>query len=371
MNTFDRHLLREWIQILFLVLATLCGLLFVQICYDDFRQLLEVGAPASDFWRYVLVTMPSFLGVVLPLALLISLLYTLTKFHRSNELTAMRVAGVGFLRLTAPVWAVGLVACGIVWWLNSTIVPWSVEQSRLLEESMQHRRQEKVLPPDRVGAVYSVAFDNPDARRTWFFNRYRKAPPARGYGVSVSEMDPLRRETTRIVAAQAWHDEARGGWVFRDGRELRFEPENGILMASAPFIERYEPGFREDPRLMLLTDQRPRDLSFFELRRLITYYAVENNPKGVPYAVRYFSILADTLAPLVVIAIAIPFAVTGVRVNPAVGVSKSIGLFFLYYVLSTIAASLATKQLIEPAVAAWLPNIGMAGLAAWLFARLR
>ena len=210
MNTFDRHLLREWIQILFLVLATLCGLLFVQICYDDFRQLLEVGAPASDFWRYVLVTMPSFLGVVLPLALLISLLYTLTKFHRSNELTAMRVAGVGFLRLTAPVWAVGLVACGIVWWLNSTIVPWSVEQSRLLEESMQHRRQEKVLPPDRVGAVYSVAFDNPDARRTWFFNRYRKAAPARGYGVSVSEMDPLRRETTRIVAAQAWHDEGRG-----------------------------------------------------------------------------------------------------------------------------------------------------------------
>ena len=122
---------------------------------------------------------------------------------------------------------------------------------------------------------------------------------------------------------------------------------------------------------MLLTDQRPRDLSFFELRRLITYYAVENNPKAVPYAVRYFSILADTLAPLVVIAIAIPFAVTGVRVNPAVGVSKSIGLFFLYYVLSTIAASLATKQLIEPAVAAWLPNIGMAGLATWLFARLR
>jgi lipopolysaccharide export system permease protein len=122
---------------------------------------------------------------------------------------------------------------------------------------------------------------------------------------------------------------------------------------------------------MLLTDQRPRDLSFFELRRLIAYYAVENNPKGVPYAVRYFSILADTLGPLVVIAIAIPFAVSGVRVNPAVGVSKSIGLFFLYYVLNTIAASLATKQLIDPAVAAWLPNLGMGVLAAWLFVRLR
>jgi lipopolysaccharide export system permease protein len=91
----------------------------------------------------------------------------------------------------------------------------------------------------------------------------------------------------------------------------------------------------------------------------------------VPYAVRYFGLIADTLGPLIVIAIAIPFAVTGVRVNPAVGVSKSIGLFFLYYVLANIAASLATKQIIDPVLAAWLPNIGMVAIATWLFARLR
>jgi lipopolysaccharide export system permease protein len=60
-----------------------------------------------------------------------------------------------------------------------------------------------------------------------------------------------------------------------------------------------------------------------------------------------------------------------VRVNPAVGVSKSIGLFFLYLVLKSLAESLATKQLIEPAVAAWLPDVGMAALAVYLFARLR
>ena len=74
---------------------------------------------------------------------------------------------------------------------------------------------------------------------------------------------------------------------------------------------------------------------------------------------------------LIVIAIAIPFAVSGVRVNPAVGVSKSIGLFFLYYLLSNFAASLATKQILDPMFAAWLPNVGMVGLALWFFSRLR
>jgi lipopolysaccharide export system permease protein len=72
-----------------------------------------------------------------------------------------------------------------------------------------------------------------------------------------------------------------------------------------------------------------------------------------------------------VIAIAIPFAVSGVRVNPAVGVSKSLGLFILYYILATVASALATKQWIEPEMAAWLPNAGMALLAVWFFIRLR
>jgi lipopolysaccharide export system permease protein len=62
---------------------------------------------------------------------------------------------------------------------------------------------------------------------------------------------------------------------------------------------------------------------------------------------------------------------SGVRVNPAVGVSKSIGLFLLYYVLNNFALSLAMKQVVTPEMAAWLPNLGMAGLAVWLFARMR
>jgi lipopolysaccharide export system permease protein len=60
-----------------------------------------------------------------------------------------------------------------------------------------------------------------------------------------------------------------------------------------------------------------------------------------------------------------------VRVNPAIGVSKSIGLFFLYYIFSNVASSLATKQLVEPVTAAWIPNIGMTLLAVWFFARMR
>ena len=370
LNTFDRHLLREWLQILGLVLAATCGLLVVQVLYDDFRVLRELGARGAVFWEYLGVTIPSFLALVLPLALLISLLYTLGKLHRANELTAMRAAGVGFGRMMAPVWLAGALCCGLSWWLNTSIVPWSVERSRELKDGLQLRHDAKSLAADRAGATYSVAFDNQSARRMWFFNRFSRFT-RHGYGVSISELDGRRREITRTVATEAWFDQARGGWHFKNGRELSFAADTGELQADRPFLEKLAPNFSEKPELMLLTDRRPIDLSLRELRVLIDYLESEHSPKAVDYAVRYFGLIADTLSPLIVIAIAIPFAVAGVRVNPAVGVSKSIGLFFLYYILANFASSLATKGYLEPALAAWVPNVGLAALAVWFFARLR
>ena len=370
MNTFDRHLLREWLSILGLVLVLACGLLMVQVMLDDFRDLHDAGARTRDLLLYILVAVPGFLALTLPIVLLLSTLFVLGKLHKANELTAMRAAGVGYSRLMAPIWIVGLLCCGLSYWLNSSVVPWSVEKTRVMKEEFQFKKQAQSLPEDRIGVVYSVGFENPYPKRMWFFNRYSKFTQ-RAYGVSVSEMDVRSRETNRIVATQAWYDPARSGWVFRDGRDMGFDPDRAENTSTRPFTELVVPRFQEDPKLMMLIDRRPIDLSSTELRGLIDYLTRENNPKSVPYAVRYYSLLADILAPLIVIAIAIPFAATGVRVNPAVGVSKAIGLFFVYFVLQNLSASLATKQIVDPGLAAWLPNIGMTGLAVVLFARLR
>jgi lipopolysaccharide export system permease protein len=370
-NTFDRHLLREWLQILGLVLAATCGLLLVHVLLDDFRTLRELGARGATMWIYIGITIPSFLAAVLPLALLVSVLYALGKLHRANEFTAMRVAGVGFLRLTAPIWVVGVLCCGVSSWLNTTVVPWSVERSRAIREELEFQREAKRGErPDRIGAVYSVAFDNRNAGRLWFFNRYSRNT-SRAYGVMVSELDAQRREVTRIVAAEAWFDVINQGWVFKDGRTMTFSPENGEITGSKYFVTWLGANFREDPDIMLLIDRKPSDLLLDELRALITYLEIEHSPKVVRYAVRYYSLIANTLGPLIVIAIAIPFAISGVRVNPAVGVSKSIGLFFLYYLLNNLGTTLANNGYMEPMVAAWLPHASMAALAIWFFARLR
>jgi len=370
LNTYDRHLLREWLQILALVLVAMIGLLLMQVLYDDFRTLNDLGARPADFGVYFFVTLPGFLALVLRVALLISLLFVLGKLHRANEFIALRAAGVSLFRITAPVWLIGVLACGLTWYLNASVVPWSVEESRALRENLQYRFQAKSQTEDRVGAINSVGFDNRAAGRMWFFNRYSQFT-RKGYGVTLAELDPQRREQRRIIAAEAWHDADRGGWVFRQGRELIFDQESGEMVEPRPFAELFRSDCDEDPRLMLIIDRKPGDLSFFELRRLIDYLRQIGSPKVAPYEVKYFGILADTLGPLIVIALAVPFAVSGVRVNPAVGVSKSIGLFFMYYIFTNLASSLATKGFMDPVLAAWFPSLAMGAIGVWLFVRLR
>jgi lipopolysaccharide export system permease protein len=300
----------------------------------------------------------------------VSLLFALGQLHRNNETVAMRAAGLGTFRITRSIWLAGVFMCGLVWAVNASIVPWSVDQAQSILEHIDFRHQALTKASDQVGLSRAVTFDNQRQGRMWFINRYSQFQE-RAYGVSVSELDAKHREKNRIRAREAHYDSARHAWTFYDGRETWLDPETGEVTRTTAFTEKAVPYFSEDPELMLVFDQKPVDLSFFKLRRIIDYFTVEENPKVTIYAVRYFGLLADTFSPLIVLAIAIPFALAGVRVNPAVGVSKSIGLFLLYFILLKFSDMLGTRGVIEPQTAAWLPSVAMLGVGGFFLLRMR
>ncbi|MFT3780366.1 MAG: LptF/LptG family permease [Nibricoccus sp.] len=369
MNLIDRYVLREWLKTLGLVLGATLGLLLMQAMYEDFRDLLDFGASASELVYYFAIKVPGYFGTVLPLTLLVSLLYALGQLHRNNEITAMRAAGLGIFRITRSVWIAAVIMCGVVYALNASIVPWSVDESRRTAEQIEFRSAAKITKSNEVGLTGVVTFDNQRQRRMWFINRFSKWEQ-RAFGVSVSELDAKHREITRIRARTAVHNEG-GGWTFYDGRETWIDPETNEITRTVAFSEKKMPHYSEDPELMMVFDRKPGDLSFYDLRRIIEFFRVEDNPKATAYAVQYYGLLAQTVKPLIILFIAIPFAMTGVRVNPAVGVSKSIGLFVIYFVLMKIADAMGGRGVVEPQTAAILPNVLMLFVGAAFYARMR
>ncbi|MGB0743990.1 MAG: LptF/LptG family permease, partial [Opitutales bacterium] len=313
---------------------------------------------------------PTYLPVILPVAFLVSLLFSLGSLHRNNEVVAMRASGSSLFRLSRSLWVAGLLLSALLFYLTALVVPRAVEQARTFYENLEFASADTTEDLQEKSMLYNLGFDNRKEGRLWFMNRFNERNWL-GFGVNVHTRDQDGNELSRIAASEAYYDNTQGYWVFLDGRELLMDPETGDPLRSLSFEEKTFADFTEDPSLMLGLHKKPSELSLFELSRIIEAVPPEENPAVHAYEVRYFSLLAAPFSCLVVVGLAVPFAVSGVRTSPMIGVSKCLGFFAVFYVLISIAAILGEREIIPTVLAAWLPNIVMLLLAVYLFRKAR
>ena len=370
MRLFDRYILKEWATGFTLTLGVVIGILILQNMYDTLPDLLDRKANVEQIVFYYAMGLPAYLPTILPIAFLVSLLRSLGGLHRNNEIVAMRASGASLLRISAPLWVVGLVLSGLLFYLTSSVVPQAVERSRVFIDNLEFSAEAAEGDRRSVGLVYNLGFDNRKDGRLWFMNRFSERAWL-GMGVNVHTRGPEGQEVSRLSAREAYFDDTREQWIFVDGRELTIDPETGDPLRSVPFERRSFETFDEDPSLMLALHKRPSELSLFELRRIIETIPPTENPAVHAHLVRFYSLLAVPFSCLVVVGIAVPFATSGVRTNPMVGISKCMGFFALFYLLISFATILGERQMVPAWLAAWLPNGVMFALAVVLFRKAR
>ncbi|MFP4157314.1 MAG: LptF/LptG family permease [Opitutales bacterium] len=370
MSLIDRYVLKEWAMGFALTLGVVLGILILQNMYDSLPDLLNTGASLGEILFYYALSLPIYFPAILPVTFLVSLLFSLGSLHRNNEIVALRAAGGSLLRITRSLWVVGLFLSGFVLYLTAEVIPVSVERSRTFLDNLEYASAADDAEADRRSMVFNLAFDNRKDGRLWFMNRFSERAWL-GHGVNVHTRDADGAEVARVSAREAYFDDTRGRWVFLDGRELVFDPETGDPLRVRPFKEQYFDGYAEDPGLMLALHKEPKELSLGELARIVETVQPDENPAVRAYQVRYYALFAAPFSCFVTLFIAIPFATSGVRTNPMIGVSKSMGFFAVFYVLISLATILGEREIIPALLAAWLPNLLMLVLGVELLRRAR
>lgn len=360
----DFYVFREWFKVFLLALLAIVGILLLEAVQNELQDLLGWGAGPRDVLTYYLVLVPGFLPMVLPVALMVSLLFAIGKLHRFREIIAMQACGLNIWRISRTLWLAGAVLAYGLFELNGRLIPWSVEQSRTLADNLRFASELEQRHEDEVALIHNLTFYNHAERRLWFINRFNEFNH-RAFGITVSEINDRQVEIRRIVANEGHYDGVSGLWTLRRGRVFEFDAATGDPVRSVAFEVRDEDGFNENPDLMKFLEKRPKDLSFFELGMIIGTLDPVSDPRVAAYAVQYYSMLMNPLSCLIVVGLAVPFAVRGVRTNPMVGVSKAMGLFFAYYLLAQIAQVLG-KGYLTPLAAAALPNLTALFLAIYL-----
>lgn len=371
MRLLDRYLLRELLIPLGYCLG---GFLIFWISFDliasidDFqrRQLT-----AADIAQYYLVKLPEFLVLVGPIGLLLALLYALTNHARHHELTAIRAAGVGVWRMSAPYLTLGILLSGVFFAVNELIVPECGEMA----EEIVHRREPGWQASDRNWRR-AFNFKNSGANRYWSVQAYNvqtfeMVKPSVIWQQADGSVRQINAERGGLVS---------GEWTFFDVQELYYEkpgalpePSQTNRLTLAEFTETPEQ-IKSEIKISTLSNlaaARRVELSVSEILNYMRLHPQLSVRDDAVLNTQLHARIAMSWTPIVVVLIALPFGVQSGRRNVFVGVASSIFFCFAYYLLQRVGMAMGTGQRMIPWLAAWSPNLLFAVIGVWLTGRAR
>ncbi len=376
MRLLDRYFLRELMVPLFYCLS---GFLIFWLTFDLFGELGDLqkaNLSAPEIVSFYVQKLPELLVVVIPVALLLAMLYTLTNHARHNELIAARAAGIGMWRLTIVYLSVGLLFSFVLLYVNEV---WgarrmvSVEQFRNADGGGGNGEQ----AGDWTGPQH---IEDQGARQAW---------DVENYNLSTSEMIRPHitwkiddQVTVKMVAERGGY--TNGVWTFKDMTTFRSDPQkmdaDMLQMSTAPIIKVKELNLtpqqiRSELRISSLLDNvrlaKEAQVSLGEIADYLVLHPDLPPEKLVKLDTQFHGRLAWPFTCLVVVLISIPFGGGSGRRNAYVGVASSIVICFAYFILMRVGLALGTGGQVTPWLAAWLPNLFFGGGAGLLIARMR
>jgi lipopolysaccharide export system permease protein len=375
MRLLDRYLLRELLIPLGYCLG---GFLIFWVAFDLLSELSsfqERNISAREIVFYYIFTAPELLVVIMPIALLLALLYSLTNLARHNELTGMRAAGLSLARLSVPYFGVGVAFSLILFLLNELCAPKGDEAARNI---VKRHGPGPTVPDDRQW-FHNLHFRNGRDGRIWNIEAFNTVTSEmRGPHVEWNMPDGVHR----LIARSAGR--SNDCWVFFDVQEIVTSFDMGSDPAESatnnvPCPSLTVAEFSETPqqikseikisRLGNLRTAKDVQLSIFEI---LDYVRLHPNLGSQDAALLYTKLQERLAAPwtcVVVVLIALPFGGITARRNVFAGVACSVFICFSFFVLLRLGAALGTGGYIPSWLAAWLPNALFAGVGLWLCRR--
>jgi lipopolysaccharide export system permease protein len=286
--------------------------------------------------------------MVAPAAILLGAAIAVSGFRATREWTAMRAVGLGPWRLAVPVLAVTFGAGVVLVVLHDTV---GVQAAQRAEElgalrfgrGGDKRRFLAAREPKRW-------FRGADGRRIYYL---RGRLPGGGFeNVTILEVDGAFRLVRRIDAERMRPSGEE--WILDDVEDRAFA-EDGAMTVGRARERRYR--FEEPPDAFSVVTGRPGELRWrtlvqqIDLRRRLGLPTVElelerDNRIAYPFAAVPGALLA--------LALALRRNRKG-HVSAALG--EAVGVSLLFWAAQGVSWALALSGHVQPAVAAWAPNL--------------
>lgn len=358
-SIWERYFIKQFSQVFFLFLFCFYGL-YVLIDYASHTSALpnhQTQIKGIELARYYLFIFASRAEILIPLALLIALIKTLSSLNIHYELAALMAGGFKLHLLMRPFVLIGLFFTTLIYLNEQYLLPTALKKLKRIEDSNKHKKNHQHLPMIAQHTLLEdgslFIFQSYDRDKEQFFDAYW-----------IPSIDDIYR----MKYFAPYQEEPVGYFVDHLVRQPSGMLEIADSFKSYPFKkmkfsqETLQSTIMDADTLSLteLWNQRPNQ-GENELS--------EKESKGL--TALYWKLFIPWLCLLSIIAPA-PFCVRFSRQHPLFFIYIC-GLFGLiaFYLLLDATQVVAKRQVLPPLLALGIPFLSLFGLFGWRFMRMR
>jgi lipopolysaccharide export system permease protein len=350
----DRYVFTEFWKIF---VATAFGFPLLLIIFDitdNLDKYLAQRLPLRNVALSYVYSLPEYMFMILPAAVLFATVFSIGSFTRHSEITAAKASGVSFYRMISPIFLGALIAtlAGLV---LGEINP------------RANRRKLELLQTQKFSSTserYNFAYASEGGR----VYKVASLHVEKGSmdGVSIERKGKGPEYPTYIVSAVNAQYDPKKGWKL--GKGTMHVLTDSTHNVTYTFASLRDHKMIERPKDLTVASRAPTDMEYRELGRFIS--AMERSGGDVSeLKVERMLKIVIPVTSIVILLFGAPLATSTQRGGAAYGVGISLGTTVIFVML--VQMMKAFGGIIPPDLAAWLPSILFGVFGIILFARVR
>jgi LPS export ABC transporter permease LptG len=338
----DRYIIKEVMSFVALAVAALTIMLIVRTLFELTDMLINKKVALLYVVQLLFYRLPAYLVLTFPMSLLASSELAIGRLSTDSEIIAMRAGGISLRRIVIPFVIAALVISILSFLINDYIVP---EANRAHQNIMR----ENILKRGPSYIRRNVFFR--DAENRYFYvNRFDEKNMIM-QDIMVYEF--TRENFPRTITAKKgkWVNDT---WKLENGTIYNYDEKGEIT---------YEMNFaimdiivKEDLQKFFKNQRTPQEMNSKELKQQISILQqVGTDTKN--FEVILHMKYSVPFSGLIFVLLGVPLGLQVKRGGKSAGIIISIVLILVYYIFVSTARSFGNGGVLDPALAAWLPNI--------------
>jgi lipopolysaccharide export system permease protein len=336
------------------------GLATLFVFQGILTKLLEGDFPLPQIVFFNLMLFPEVFVQMTPPGVMIATLITLSTLNRTNELVACYSIGIGLKTIVGVLLSLVFMISSLSLSLQDRILPPVFKKRNTYYWHTMKKRPDFYLDvkQDKIwyrskNLIYNLRTFDPKLQRI--------------YGMSVYTFDRNFDLVQIVHAKEARYEELK--WRLSDGTITIFDEADRF-----PLTKKFSDQALDIQEKPSDFEEIEREVDSLRIRELWRYIGKirEAGADTKIYEVKLWSKISQSFIPLVMCVLAVPFSVRRRREG---GIAKDMGIClaitFFYWLLYSLGLSLGSNGALPPILAAALPSLLFAALAAFLITRKR